>query len=318
MSKLKQEVSLEVWDSEVGGKLVLDATGLRTDFDIRHIPGLSRAKFVIYNLTEKAVQNMMSGDRYVTLKTTLHGDTSYTLARRFRLSNAVDELKLPNRLTTLYCFDTLRITLLEQEVNETVIKPTLRRIVNQSCDALGFAGARVFKSFPEGLLDEPGLKQQRPVQGTIEEVLTALGKEFNFLTYTVDGNLVFMYQPDIDNVDKTELATREADIVFHTRAMRSNPKIGLVTCKIHSNLDGRIKPSDLIDLSQLLTVSADESDLFSLEAIKGYAKNFSDNSKYQAFAIQHKGSNYTEEWSTIVSGLSPTKGKLMDSVSWAK
>ena len=315
MSKLKQNVTLEVWSEIVGGDLILDATGLRIDFDINHIPGYARAKFEIYNLTEEAVRNLMSGERYVTLKTQLHDGKVQTLAKRFHISNAIDELKLPNRITSLYCFDNLRGTFLDQELNETVLKPTLKRSINHILDKLKFKGPREFLSFPEGLMDEAGLKGQRPMQGTLLDILLRLGREFNFMTHTKNGGLSFMYLPDDNNVSKTDLGTRDV-ITLNTRSMRSNPQIGMATCKINSNLDGRITPTTLIDLSKLLTVSTLESDE-ALSVTNGLTETFSRNSRYQAFAVQHKGSNYTEEWSTIISGLAPTKGKLLSTVTWA-
>jgi hypothetical protein len=318
VAQLKQEVSLKVWSAAEGGDLILDATGLRIDFDIRLIPDFSRAKFVIYNLTEKAVQNMMSGDRYVTLTTQLHNGTIYTLAKRFHLSNAVDELQLPNRITTLYCFDTLKLKL-EQPVDVNVENPNLVRMVQQACIYAGVTApdSGDFKSFPIKLTSEVGLKKIRPLQGSLKNVFSELGKEFNFLTFTDNGKFNFMYMPDSHNVGKTDLGDRSPDVILSTRSMRSNPKIGIASCKINSNLDGRIKPTTLMDLSQLLTVSPDSSER-TLELVDGYLKNFSDYSKYQAFAVQHKGSSYTAEWSTIVTGLSPTKGKLSPTVNWAQ
>ena len=318
MAQLKQEVTLKVWSAAEGGDLILDATGLRIDFDIRLIPDFSRAKFIIYNLTEKAVQSMMSGDRYVTLTTQLHNGTIYTLANRFHLSNAVDELKLPNRLTTLYCFDSMKLKL-ELPVEVTVLYPNLERMIQQSCVNAGVTPPRAedFISFPKGITKEPGLKEQRPLQGSLMSVFKTLEKEFNFLTFTDNGKFNFMYMPDIKNVGKTDLGERSPDVILSTRSMRSNPKIGIASCKINSNLDGRIKPTTLMDLSQLLTVSPEASEQ-TLELVDGYLKNFSDYSKYQAFTVQHKGSNYTAEWSTIVTGLSPTEGKLSPTVNWAQ
>tara|TARA_R110000765_G_scaffold86893_1_gene166837 strand:+ start:1099 stop:2055 length:957 start_codon:yes stop_codon:yes gene_type:complete len=318
VAQLKQEVTLKVWSAAEGGDLILDATGLRIDFDIRLIPDFSRAKFIIYNLTEKAVQSMMSGDRYVTLTTQLHNGTIYTLANRFHLSNAVDELKLPNRLTTLYCFDTMKLKL-ELPVEVTVLYPNLERMIQQSCVNAGVTPPRAedFISFPKGITKEPGLKEQRPLQGSLMSVFKTLEKEFNFLTFTDNGKFNFMYMPDIKNVGKTDLGERSPDVILSTRSMRSNPKIGIASCKINSNLDGRIKPTTLMDLSQLLTVSPEASEQ-TLELVDGYLKNFSDYSKYQAFTVQHKGSNYTAEWSTIVTGLSPTEGKLSPTVNWAQ
>ena len=118
---LKQEVQLRVYDQEAGGNIVLDASGLRVDFDVKHISEFSRATFTIFNLSDRSISTLASGDKYVTLKVRLHGKGRFReLAKRFHISNVVDELKLPERVTTLYCFDLLRQNVLEKQVTTTV------------------------------------------------------------------------------------------------------------------------------------------------------------------------------------------------------
>lgn len=309
---LKQEVFLTVHDSPVGGEVVLNATGLRTDFDIRHIPEFSRASFTIYNLNDVTIKRLMSGDRYVTLKTRLHGGKVYTLANRFFVNNAVDELKLPNRITTLYCFDTLRKEVLERPVDKTSQDTSLNGIMRT---LLGNTPYKL-ERFPKGYVDEPGRKSSRPVQAnSVQQCLRNLGEEFNFVPFTIDGGITAMYMPDLDNVDHTTLPTVEP-LVLVTRSMRSNPKIGIANASIHSNLDGRIKPTTVLDLSQLLTVGTD-TDETTLQLTEDYLSNFTNYSRYQAFAVTHVGSTHTAEWSTKINALSPTKGKLMSTVTWA-
>ena len=313
---LKQEVFLEVYDRPTGGNLILDATGLRTDFDIRLIPDFSRATFTIFNLSNTVITNLMSGDRYVTLKTQLHGGKIFTLANRFYVNNAVDELVLPNRITKLYCYDILRKEVLETQVNEKAEDTSLQGMIRQMLSVSGQSVKTDFLSFPAGLDKEAGLRPSRPLQGNIQQCIRRLETEYNFRTFTIDGGLTFMYMPDLSNVDKTTLASKKPDIVLNTTSMRSNPKIGIASATINSNLDGRIKPSSVLDLSELITIGTNVNEE-SLQLNPAYLKNFTSYSKYQAFAVVHVGSTHTKDWSTKVTALSPTKGKLMSTISWA-
>ena len=310
---LKQEVFMTVHDSAEGGNVVLDPTGLRIDFDIRLIPKFNRATFTIYNLTEATVKSLVDGGRYVTLKTRLHNGEIYTLANRFFVSNAVDELKLPERITTLYCFDNLKKTLLERQVNYTAHDTSLEGMMKKLTGNVSVD----YKSFPIGLTSERGLLETRPLQGTVRECISGLEKEFKFTTFTDNGGLLAMYLPDLKNVAVTSLVDKKSEVTLHTTAMRSNPKIGIANATIHSNLDGRIKPTSVLDLSKLLTIGSD-SDERTLQLVDKYLKNYSSFSKYQAFAVNHTGSTHTSDWSTKVSALSPTKGKLMSTVTWAQ
>lgn len=258
----------------------------------------------------------MSGDRYVTVKTRLHDGELHTIANKYYVNNANDQVIAPNRITKLFCQDKLRKLYSEQQCNFNVKFPSLRNIVNQVLDSVGHLGARVFSSFPTGLIDEPGKSPSRPMHGNVQQCLRRLEEEFNFETYTYEGGYYFMYKPDLSNVSSTSLATKEPDVILRTQAMRANPKIGIANANIVSNLDPRIRPTSILDLSQLFTVEASANEK-TLQVSPDYLKNFSSYSKYQAFAVQHKGSNYTAEWSTIINALSPTSGKLMKTVAWA-
>jgi hypothetical protein len=313
---LKQKVTLEIHDKPKAGNLILRTSDLRVDFDIRVIPGFSQAKFVIYNLNNSSVTNLMSGDRYVTLKTQLHGGKEYTLANRFFVNNAVDELILPNRIVSLFCFDLLRKEVLQEQVNINVDAPTLKRMVAQTLKEAGHTGGVKYESFPQGLIDQKGDRSVRPLQGSVQQILRRLGKEFNFNLYTENGTLVFVYKPDLDNVGKTDLGSKEVHVLTNN-AMRSTPKIGMASALVVSNLDPRIKPSTVLDLSKLLTIAADAPEK-DLELVDNYLKNFSSYTKYQAFNVQHKGSNYTNEWITNVTAFSPSKGNHMPTVAWGQ
>ncbi len=205
----------------------------------------------------------------------------------------------------------------EKIVDETVMRPSLKRMVTQMMRSAGFTGGVDFVGFPNNLENDEGVVPSRKMPNTtVQKVLRALATEYKFVFFTVNGGLTIMHRPKLSKVGSTDLATRPA-IELRTEAMRSNPKMGIATANIYSNLDPSIAPSSVVDLSKLLTVPVDAT-AAQLELVDGYLQNFSRYSIYQAFAVQHKGSNYTGEWSTVANCLSPTEGTLMPSVAWAQ
>jgi hypothetical protein len=95
-----------------------------------------------------------------------------------------------------------------------------------------------------------------------------------------------MYKPDLKDLLLTELADQKPDIVLDVRNMRSNPKIGPAILSINSNLDGRIKPSSVLDISQLFTAGT-STDSEVLEVANNFLKNsVAGFTKYQALTVQ--------------------------------
>lgn len=312
---IKQKVILEIYDSPEEGNLILQTETLRVDFDVRMIPNFNKAKVVVYNLNNDTITSIMAGERYVTIKTQLHDGEIFTVMDRYYVNNAVDELILPNRITSLYCFSNQKRSVLEKPIDITVRLPSLKNCVTQCASAAGFTGEIRFLSFPEGRINEQPFRLVRSFSGNFIDVLKELGEEYTFNFYLLNGDLVIMHKPDLDNVETTDLVGRET-VTLRTEAMRSNPKIGLATAVIDSNLDPSITTTTVIDLSNLITLGV-EAGGDTLELLDSYLKNFSSFSKYQAFAVQHKGSNYTADWNTKINALSPTEGKLSPTVNWA-
>ena len=189
--------------------------------------------------------------------------------------------------------------------------------MQRTIESTGFVGEATFLSFPFGLLDRPMLKTKRPMNGSAQQCLRTIEREFDFKTYTINGGFTMLHNPSIATVHKTRLDNIEPDIVLHTSEMRSNPKVGMATCKIDSNLNPDIQPGSVLDISRLITVGVEESTL-TLSVIDDYLKSFSDYNKYQAFAVSHIGSNYADKWNTTTTAYSPSKGDLMPTVGWAR
>ena len=147
-------------------------------------------------------------------------------------------------------------------------------------------------------------------------MLERLGAANKFNVYTEDGNIVFMYKPDYKNLVDTDMYTSEGDIILDTKNMRANPKIGPATLSVLSNLDPYIKPTTILNTSKLLTAGT-STDQNTLEVAENYLQDkVAGSDKYQTLSVQHKGSNWTPEWSTQAAATSPTPGTTMPSTTW--
>jgi len=314
---LKQEVFLTVHDEK--GALVLDATGLRVDFDVRYVDGFSRATFKVYNLNDETVKNIMTGERYVTVYTRLHGRNDFLVANKYFVSNAYNETILPNTVVTLFCYDKLQKDVFENQLPDygvTVYAPiTLERMITAVFTAAGYSAAPTFLYFPNNLHKLVSPAASATFDGSVEEALLEMAEEYKYKTYTLDGKVTLMYCPDAGTVDKTNLAEQDA-IQLSTDMMRSNPVIGPAVLNITSNLDSRLKPGKVVDISQLLTIGTSESGINSEVADGFFKTGLSGFNHYFILAVQHKGSNYTGDWFTNITASAPTKGTVASPIHW--
>lgn len=299
-----------------GGDLIFETDSLRVDFDIRDIKGWSRATFTLFNLSPSVVRKLSNGEVYVTLSVAQHDSKLSVIADRMYVSNALEETKVPESVLTLYTYSKLRKLFFEKQVDEKVTQPTIKRSVEQITKASGFGGVIDYKHFPEGYLDYVPPNPQSKQRGSLISCLEALGDSCRFNIYTEGNKMVLMYKPDVKNVKSTGLFTESGNIVLDTRNMRSNPKIGPATLSVVANLDPRIKPTSVLDISQLLTVST-SADEETLQVAEGYLlEKVAGFSKYQVLSVQHKGSNWTAQWMTQAAATSPTPGTNMNTDKW--
>ena len=314
ITKFGQYVLMSVHNAD--GLLVFQTDSLRVDFDIRHIRGWSRAKFDIYNLAPDTIKKLSNGDNYVTIETALHDSEKKVIANKMYISNAMEEIDVPNSITSLFCYSNLRKHYLERQIDISVEVPTLRKIINDAVKASGYKGVVVFKYFPTEVLDFIPPRPKSRQKGSLLDCIELLSKAFKFNMYTEDDTLIFMYKPDFKNLSDTDMYTSEGDVVLDTKNMRSNPKIGVATISVLSNLDPSIKATTILNTTKLITAGI-EVDQVQLELNKDYLRDkVAGSSKYQTLSVQHKGSNFTREWSTQAAATTPTKGTTMPTYSW--
>ena len=217
----------------------------------------------------------------------------------------------------MYGYSKIRKDFLEKQIDIIVLEPSLENMVKKAVEESGFTGDIDFRFFPEEKLKHIPYQPYAKLQGSLLSVLQVLGKQFIFNVYTEGTNkLVVMYKPDVADVDLTDLFSGDNEITLSTDNMRSNPKIGPATLSIVSNLDTNIRPSSVLNISELLTIGTDVPEE-TLKITEEYLKKkVAGNSHYQVLSIQHKGSNWTGDWSTQAVALSPTPGTTMPSSNW--
>lgn len=315
MSKFGQRVKITVISKK--GDIVLESESLRIDFDIRNIPGYSRGTFKIYNLSDAVSGNIVNVDgNKVSLEVQLHEGTTYKLVDSWPISNAINELILPNSIVTLYAFNGIKSAVLEKQINIEVSGPSLEKNLKAILSAAGHKGSISFISFPEGVLEQTSSRNTAHFPSSAMAGIRKLQRQYPFEMYTNDKGIVFLYKPNIGQLGWTSLIDRREEIILETVNMISNPVLSLSTINITSNLDGRIVPSSLLNTANLITAGAG-SDEETKQLVPGFIKNYIAGwTKYQSFAVQHKGSNYTKDWTTIATGIAPTSGRKMPLVNW--
>jgi hypothetical protein len=300
-----QKVTLEIRRADKS--LIMSSNGLRVDFDIRLINGYSRGTIKVYNLSPEMVGQIIGGENYATLKVKLHDGVEHTLISNYLISNAYEEKKVPNSITSLFCFDSLRKDVLEKPVEKLVQQSSLKNLGDALLSATGFKSGKIeYKSFPDEKLNAIPLKP-RPLTGSVNSNLIALSKEFNFNYYTDSTSLIMMYKPTIDDVNLTSLASARGDLKVDVNNLRANPVLGPSTISLISNLDPAIKPTGVIDTADMLTASVSTDEEVLQLARKFISDTISGFSKYQIISVEHRGSNFTKQWDTVVTAVAPEK-----------
>ena len=323
IKKFGQQIELIVKDEN--DRVVMAPSGqnsdidLRVDFDLHYINGFNRGSVKIWNLNPDMVREVNTGDRYITLNVRLHDGVWHNLAKDWYVSNAMEELILPNSVTTLFCFDSLRKNLFEKVVDIRIRRPSLKNIIDTVVASIPEYDATLveYLHFPDSVLNSvPVGRASRKWTGSVDGCLQHHSRTHRFNYFNVQDKLVLMYRPVLDNVDDTTLSSAKPDLVLDTDNMRSNPSIGVAQLQVSSNLDPFIFPTAVLDVTELLTAGTSVekkglniTDEFLKKSVGGYAK-------YQTLAVQHRGSNYTGSWETTANAVSPDKGTSMPTVNW--
>jgi hypothetical protein len=318
MANFGQRVKLEVFDKSKT-TLVFSTEELRVDFDVRTKSGLNTAKITVFNLNTETSANLVNGERYVRISTALHDQEYQVLVGDMFISNAYVEKILPNSLTYLYCYDVVTRENLENPVSTiTKNKLNLKSLVSSIATQAGYDGKVVFALFPEEVLNyEPPRKYGVVTEKTFKGAMNKLAKSFGF-EYSIAGNsIICTYLPDFESLNNSLLRSDElVTIVLNSNNLRSNPKIGPANLQVESNLDTNLRPATVLDISKLITASADVSQ-DNLELASDLIRNVvSGFKRYICLESRHIGSNYTNAWRTTATAVAPRKGTKMNTANW--
>ncbi len=309
-----QKVRLVVTNE--GGSEVFSSNGLRVDFHTKDTQRFIRGKFDIYNLNTKTISEITSGNNYVKVYTKLHSGLEVLLANtEFYINNAFSEKKVPDNVTSLYCISRLEKDLTNKELNLAVKLPSLTKLMDTIVRQYGDVVKWEAHGFPEGMLDNIPPKQTAILSGAVWEELIRLGIMYNF-TYHLTGNrLLIQYHPNERNLHLCNWENRER-VVLKDNNMRANVKIGVADLIVHSNLDNNIEPTKMMDTSQLITAGV-QSDFATLTVVQGFIKDtIAGSGLYSIITTEHKGSNFTKDWSTKALGVRVDSGTNIDIHNW--
>lgn len=311
------EIVLEIYDDN--GSVVLSARGLRVDFDIRYYQGYNRAKFTIYNLSKETAREVATGDRYIRLFVSQHGGTRYLIADDFYVNNAYTEKRVPDSLTTLYCFDKLKKDVTSKFLNIITSGGSLKSILKTIKDSSEKEVNFKLVDFPKELEDFEPTKKKTIYSGEVGKIIDELAVQYNFIPF-IKGNIIELGFQANDNKDNLKNIGRlnRKKIKLNSRDMRSNPVVGMTQIKIDSNLDARIECNSVVDTSDLIT-STSGDDIEFLAITKDYLKlSVTGYSLFTVLSVNHVGSSHSNNWSTKVIGIKSTKGTQIKNYNWFK
>lgn len=319
-----QKVNLEVFGKD--GRLVFSSqkvpdtadpyTSLRVDFHVVKMQGYNRAKFEVYNLSDKTVKELANGERYCRLSISLHDQPYQILIEDMFVSNTLRETKMPNNITSLYCYDKIRKEVTEEQINLSTTDTTLKGIMTAAIAASGNDTPITFKDFPAAKLSYICPKPNYLWSGSVDGLFNGLANSYNFKWFIEGKGITAMYIPSVDTLSSSSLKSKPADIVLKTSNLRASPKIGPASLQIVSNLDTRITPTSILDSSKLVTASTADTDE-TLQTANNFLKSaVSGFSKFQCIAVEHQGSNFTKRWETRTTAIAPRGGNKMPLYNW--
>lgn len=203
----------------------------------------------------------------------------------------------------------------------------------EGSSAQPWRGNLEFINFPEGLLDSKNLLGLGIIEDddTLMELLNKYGKNHGFVVswkpfieadVGKGDTMLLVYKVNSKNYKLTEFVKRREDtknptILLDTNNMKANPKIGLNSIAITSNLNPSIYVGVVLDSSDLLTASPNFPQ-DTLEVAENILKKKNANNRYQVLKFQHKGSNWTDSWATSAVALNESGGTHTNPDIWWK
>ena len=315
ITKFGQDCWIEIYSDKGFTNKVFSTKGLRNDFFVKVIPGLNRAKFDIYNMNPATVKEVVNGDRYIKLFTQLHDRGVKEFPYSFYVNNAITITRQPNRITELYCVDSKRRGFTDKQINQVIKGRTFTGYIKE---ILRYNKSDVkinTEDMPEELLKYQHDKPVFTWTGNLMDSLQKFAGTYGVYVYEEGDTIKFIHPSKESDASKTG-ESKKQKYKLKTVNMKTNPKIGIANMEFTSILDTEIRAGLVVDASELLTASSLETfDTLTImnNAIKS---NMSGYSLYKVLTIEHKGSNYTDEWETSAMAVKASKGTHMPTYGW--
>jgi len=313
ISKFGKEIRLDVIELSGSSESVIFSSGkLRVDFQVKNLQGLTRGVYHIYNLGNETIRLICNGDRYLRLHTRLHEEEFREVNPLMYVNNAFHEKMIPENRTSLYAVSANEKNFTSKQARMIVNKPTLRNIMTNLVRNTSDKPIRVdFVGFPDDMEDYEPIKAKTYIDGKVEDVIKDLGKQYSFTTSNEDGVVIVTHHPNIRNLASCKWQNREK-IKLRDVDMKATPKVGISQLKVKSVIDPDIKPSKILDTSDLVTISIDVG-LQVLAFDPNVVNNLiSGDSLYSVMSTEHIGSNFTKKWETNAIALKATTGANID------
>ncbi len=319
IDKFGQYVRIKIEGMGEGGEpagTILEDDKLRIDLDYVDAAGYGRSKISIYNLETETISAIQGGKCYASIYTRLHDTAEELLIDRQFVSNVTSETQIPNIITSLYCIDKVYRQYMQTPIKVDVEEASIKNCVKAILDAGGFKGTIEYKLFPDVELNfVPDSPEQ--FDGSLSYELYKYASYKKFSIYIRGDRVICMRKPDYKSIPNSPLSSpSKDDIVLDVRNLRANPKLGSGDLQIDSNLDPRIVPSSVLDVTKLLTVQVNE-DTETLQTAAGFiSAAISGFPRYAVFTAHHTGSNKTGDWNTSVIAYRGEKNIEQDPDKW--
>jgi len=203
---------------------------------------------------------------------------------------------------------------MEVQVKEAYTAGNLEEIIQALLRAASSTGISTkFELFPDKIekLKFPAEKKSK-FDGSVEKELIKLANMYNFNYYLQNNTLRIVYNANTPTTYVSSgLRDKKEVVEVPVTSLRSNPQVGTGTIQIESNLNGTILPGDILDTHNMITASTTSSFEYLVAADQGLKAAATRFSKYSIYSVVHKGSNYTNDWSTLLLGTTAKDGNSL-------
>lgn len=298
MAELKRKVVLSL--SSGSNSIVL--TDLRIDFDVQsHLANaIDKCTVTVYNLAPETIKYLATNNIKMKLQAGYVGGILKTVFEG-EVINFNPVKMYQDHMTYLYCY-TDQSTSMGNPVEFTGKKNIkLKTLINLLAEQAGFpmnSGRRYNDElFPREVL-ETTVVSTFTGSRTVREELNLLGKQYNFFVST-SGGVLRIIREQRTGKDLSRYIDSTKNIVVNELKMKGAADFGLAEVSLRYDLSPEIFTGYGLEVPKEIsaTIKGFNEALFLIDGIGQLAPE----RLYQIFTVNHKGSNYTDEWDSEIT-----------------